>query len=212
MNRLIAQFRALPRAARWALAATLAILAYFVVVEPTLDATNRLTARNDQLAAGLKQEAALKAADSPQGRAIADGQRSFGQPLLPTDKAATPDAIHRVVDAVLTRHGVTKRTKNERQIPIQGDNLTALLGPDAQRLTVDRLVLDVTFEATPETVAAIVAELEQAKEITAVARVEMRKAEAGRGAAAEPAPGRFVKATISPESWIVSGAAAGGSP
>jgi hypothetical protein len=212
MENLFAQYRALPRAARWALLATAGILLYFLAVEPTLDATNRLNVRADQLALGLRQEAALKATDSSPGRAIADGLQAFGQPVLPTDKAAAPDAIHRIVDAVLTRHGITKRTKNERLLPIRGDELTALLGPGTSpQMAVDRLVIDITFDAAPETVVAILGELEQAHEITAIARVEMRKADAGRSPGAAPeSSSRIVKATISPEAWIAYEAPAGG--
>lgn len=198
---LISKVQGLPRAARWALAAAVVIAAYFLIVEPALDAANRLNNRADVLAAGLAQERDLLVSDSPKGRVIADGEKYFGEPLLPTDPANRAEAIHNVVDETLKQHGVTKRTLTERQIPMRPEEAALLSGkPEA---TGDRLMLEITFEASPETIMAIVSELEQAKEVAAVTRVEIRRADTGRDKGSAPV-GRVLKATIVPESWLIT--------
>jgi hypothetical protein len=202
---LIARLRALPRAARWALGAAALIAVYFAIVEPTLDATNQLNNKSDVLLSGLRQERDLLVNDSAKGRVVADGQRYFGEPLLPTDPANRAEAIHNVVDEVLNKRGVTKKTLTERQIPMRPEEAAALSGkPDA---IGDRLILDITFEASPEAIMDIVSDLEQAREVAAVSRVEIRRADTGRDKGAAPV-GRVLKVTISPESWFISKPAA----
>jgi hypothetical protein len=99
---------------------------------------------------------------------------------------------------------------------MRGDEVAALIPSGAAGAGVERVVLDLTFEAPPETVMAIVSELEHAREVAAVARVDMRKAEARSGESGGGGSGeRTVRATISPEAWVLTGptlASPGGSP
>ncbi len=199
---LLARFQSFPRAIRWAILGAAVIILYFAVVEPVLDLTNRFSAKADLLAASLRKIRALQSADSDQGRVLASGQASFGTPLLPIDPANTPDAIHHLVDRVLETQGVSVRTTNERRIPLRDEEFNILAGGAG---SIDRFILDVTFDATPETVTAIVAQLEQSPQVAAVSRVEVRRPEAGRSGSSGAAPaGRTVKATVSSEAWIVA--------
>ena len=84
----------------------------------------------------------------------------------------------------------------EAGAPLRDANADTLAGPGNR---VDRFILDLTFEATPETAAAVIADLESAEEVAAVGRVQMRRVEAGRG---ERSSGR-IRVTLSPEAWIL---------
>jgi hypothetical protein len=206
MNALLAKLKALPRAATWAIGALLLLVAYFGVIEPVLDATNAARSRADALAAGLQKERALTSTDSDQGRTLANGRRSFGEPYLPEHPDNKPEALHTRVDTILGDRGITTRVKNERRIRIAGDEAAKLLGPLAATSNVERLILDITFDASPETIASILSDLEQAKEVAAISRVELRRPDAtgSRGAAAPASGSRTVKATISAEAWVLS--------
>lgn len=214
MTKLFDKFAALPRSMKWLVVFLVVLVGYFVIVEPVLDATNRMNQKADSLAAGLKKEADLLSPESPDGRRLADGRRLFGEPMLPGDPAHRPEAVHDAVDRILEKHGVTKRTKNERRVAFRGDELAALMGGAAAgtQQAAERLILDIPFEATPETVTAIVSELEQAKEITLVSKVEMRRPDAGRDARSGTpvATGKTLKVTVSLEAWILTSGAPGG--
>lgn len=214
MSAITQKYNSLPRAARWLLLTVGVVVVYFGVVEPVLEATNAAKTRADLLATDLAKERALSSTDSEQGRVLETGRRSFGEPLLPEDKANKPETLHSVVDRILEEHAVAKSTKSERHIRIAGDEAVKLLGSLVSTMTAERLILDISFEATPETVTAVLAALEQAREVAAISRVEIRRQDAGRDprAGSSSSGSRIVKATISPEAWIVtpSTAAAGG--
>lgn len=213
MKKLIAQFGALPRSMKWAVLFALAMIVYFFGIEKVIDSTNRLNQKADSLAAGLRKEAELLSPDSPKGRVLADGRRLFGEPLLPGDPGSRPEAVHSVVDKILDKHGVTKRQKNERRVPFRGDELTSLLGSAATQKTAERMVLDITFDASQDVVTAIVNDLEQAKEIALISRVDLRRPDAmrdTRGSAAPASGSQILKVTITPEAWIVSASVGAG--
>lgn len=205
MNSLLLKYNALPRAGKWLLGALAVVVVYFGVVEPVLDATNTARSRADALAAGLEKERTLTSSDSDQGRILENGRRSFGEPFLPEDPGNHPEALHSLVDAILEKRGVSSRVKNERRIRIAGDEAVKLLGALAASSNLERLILDLTFEASPETITAILADLEQAKEVAAISRLEIRRLDVGGGRGAPAASGaKVVKATISPEAWILT--------
>lgn len=213
MNTLLQKYASLPRAGKWLVWTLVLVVVYFGVVEPVLTITAQSKSHADTLAAGLAREQALTSQDSEQGRILEDGRRSFGEPYLPEDPANRPEALHNAVDAILQKHNIGNRVKNERHVRMASDEASQLLGALAATSTVERLILDITFEASPDTVHSILAELEQAREVAAISRVEIRRPDVGGGRGAPPSSGtKTVKATISPEAWIVTTTAAGGAP
>jgi len=62
---------------------------------------------------------------------------------------------------------------------------------------IDRLVREVQFEGTPEQIAAVVSDLENAPEIAAVSRVQVRRGDQQDTAA------RMLKVTVAAEAWVV---------
>lgn len=210
MNALVKKYNSLPRSGRWLVWTLVVVVAYFAVVEPVLTLTASAKAHADALAAGLERERALTSTDSDQGRTLANGRLSFGEPYLPEDPANKPEALHKVVDEILQKHDIGNRVKAERHIRISSDEATQLLGPLAATSSVERLILDISFEATPDVVTAILADLEQAKEVAAISRVEIRRQDAGGRGSTAPSNSRIVKATISPEAWVIAGTSAAG--
>ncbi len=211
MSTLVRKFNALPRSGKWLVWTLVLVVAYFGIIEPALEMTAASKARADALAADLERERALTTTDSDQGRTLASGRLSFGEPYLPDNPANKPEALHNVVDAILAKHGIGNRVKAERHVRLPNDEAALLLGPLGAGNNVERLILDITFEAAPDVVAAIIAEFEQAKEVAAISRVEIRRPDVGgAGRGAVPSSGaKVVKATVSPEAWVLAGSSAG---
>jgi hypothetical protein len=205
MNALVKKYKNLPRSGRWLVWTLVLVVVYFGVVEPVLTMTASAKAHADALAAGLQRERALTSTDSDQGRTLAAGRLNFGEPYLPEDPANKPEALHKVVDEILQKHDIGNRVKSERHIRISTDEASQLLGPLAATASVERLILDISFEAAPEVVTAILADLEQAKEVAAISRVEIRRQDAGGRGSTAPSNSKIVKATISPEAWVIAG-------
>lgn len=221
MNRLVESFRSLPRSARWLITAAAGFVVYFLVIEPLLDRTNAYDAQADAVESNLRRAASLSDENSEDGRIVANGMRTFGLPHLPDAAAARPEAIQRVVDRILEDHAVTSRTKTERNATLTGDRARELAG-DAR---IERYVIEVSFEASQEAVAAIVADLERAPGVSAVSRVKIdRTAVRGTfvddfglanspvgGSGADGNGGGRVRATISAEAWVLIRPKAGSS-
>lgn len=199
MKRLVDSVMRLPRAARWAVLAAVVFGAYFLVVEPLLDLTNRHAAAADAIESNLRRAGELSSDDSDTGRIIATGIRAFGRPKLPTDPSARPEVIHRVVDDVLELHGVENRTKTERSSTLTGERARAL----AEGGRIERYIVEVSFDAPQEAVAGIIADLERSPEISAVSRVKIdRTAVGGRWGEESADEHGMVRATIAAETWV----------
>ncbi len=204
MNNLFDTFNRLPRAARWLLLFGAFVALYYLVLEPALDAANSARNRADRLETALRRERELLAINSQVGRELERGVATYGLPRHPTDPGARPEALQRAVNAILIAHGVGNAVYSERSGTIRADEAVAVVSPGAR---LDRFVLDVTFEATPETTVAILADLEKASEVTAVSRIKLDKSGAGR-ARTPSAGGRTVRVSIAVESWIAAPGAA----
>jgi hypothetical protein len=203
MSALLARYRALPRAARWLVLLGLVVAVVLLVVDPILKATADLNGRADAAAAALADERALAERWSSLGPIRA----TFGRPLPPGPEAQRKQALYARVNQVLDRHRIRPEI-TERTATLRDDLANRDLLQGAER--IDRLILDITFEAEPATVTAVLAELEQAPEIAAISRVQVRRADTGRGAAPGAGATRRVRAVLSPEAWVRVGGAAGG--
>jgi hypothetical protein len=195
---LLDRYGALPRSMRWLSWLVALLVGYFAVVEPLLDWRNTLEARADALAASLAREQELNSSSSSAGSTIAVSRAMFGVPLLPGPDAARKQAFSARVNAIFRDHHVTPRI-TERQTPVRDSQAASLVDPEYR---VERLVLDLSFEAPPETVTAILAELEKSEEVSAVGRLSVRKATEGQRPGAREAPSRVVRAQISVETWL----------
>ncbi len=197
--RLLELLNQLPRAAKWLVVFAAFIVAYFAVIEPTLNATNVARNRADRLEAALRRERALLATNSETGRMLSTGIRTYGLPRHPTDANVRPETLQRTASSILLDHGVENATYNERPSTIRTEEATAVVGSNNR---LERFVVDVTFETSPTEAMAILADLEQARDITAVSRVKIDKALNNRGRADDSSGLRIVRVTITVESWI----------
>jgi hypothetical protein len=215
MTAVMNWFQSLPRAGKWGALFVLACAAYFGLIEPAMLATSRLSAKAEALDESLSK---LNALGGSAGDAVA--LTSFGAPLLPGDPESRQDLVYNAVNSILARHGVRDRDITERQSPLRNEDATALLGStataatDGERPGVTRLILEITFDASPETISAIVADLEAAPEIATLSRVKFDRNSGGNGSRSSRGVGlgRNLRATIVPEAWVAtrqrSGAAA----
>lgn len=199
MNGLPAKLAALPRAVKWMLLAGVLIVLYFGVFEPTLAFSDRWNRRATELESALARDKELAGLEGD-GYRIQAAQSAFGEPVRPGQKDVTPEGLLRVVNAVLDQHGVGGRTVSESSSALTGDAALALGAGE-----IRRFILQVSFEADSATVAAVLADLEKAPEVAAVSRVRIDKASVRFGSDEDEAGnGGQVRATLSPEAWIVS--------
>ena len=192
MNAIFDRIRSLPRAARWGLSAGGVLLAYFIVIEPLLDRVNSTKARADDRLGALT---ALTRNPIGEGSSeLALGVRKFGAVELPGDPEARSLALNQRIAEVMKKHSIRYEITTRVQ-PMGSGPLKDAYG-ETER--IDRQVREVQFDATPENLSAVVADLENASEVAAVSRVQVRRGDQQDSAA------RLLKATLSVEAWVVS--------
>ncbi len=181
----------MPRAARWGLLFVALLASYFIVIERLIDQINKLNSKADDRIGAL-----VALTHDPSGSAadIALGVRKFGEVNLPGDEQTRSVAFNRRVSSILEKHKI-KDNSTTRKMTLGQGPLKDAYG-DGSR--IDRLVREVQFEATPEDISAVIAELENAPEVAAVSRVQIR-----RGDSRDTA-GRILKVTLSAEAWVLS--------
>ncbi len=185
----------LPRAVRWALVFGVFVLAYFFAIEPAIDQMNKWNAQSDVLTEALKnygkQEAELRAASD----AIKLGQRQFGEVALPGDPRTRPDEFRDAISRILDARGVDQRTISARSGSFtQGPLVDHVKGVSR----VEKQIADVSFLSTPETFAAVLADLEREKFVTSVRRAQVRQSEG------KEKVDRLLRVSLELETWTMS--------
>ena len=188
-------FSQLPRAVRWALVFGVFVLAYFLAIEPAIDQMNKCNAQSDVLTEALKnygkQEAELRAASD----AIKLGQRQFGEVALPGDPRTRPDEFRDAISRILDARGVDQRTISARSGSFtQGPLVDHVKGVSR----VEKQIADVSFLSTPETFAAVLADLEREKFVTSVRRAQVRQSEG------KEKVDRLLRVSLELETWTMS--------
>jgi len=227
-KRLIERFVLLPRAARWLVIGGLGIGAYFAVVEPVLDATAKLDAQCATKLARLAAVSRDHVMDSSVESDVKLGVQRYGLVSMPGAPKDRSDALNRRIAQVLMSHNVRDVTTTVKETPLSGNALarelsaagtgaaTGIGGDSGTDIRVDRLVTELQFEASPETVAAVVADLERSPEIATISRLQVRRATAANGGGNGGSNGgsggvnangskssgpRLVKAIVAAEAW-----------
>jgi hypothetical protein len=183
------QWKSTPRAVKWAGGAALILVAYFAL-SPLWTWMSHLDNTAFQLELALKRHANLSSDKSSDGAEIENIHEKLGAPQKPGK--LKPEAFARVVNGILDRHDV-KASTNERKVRLAPTTSEAL-----QMGAVDRLILEVTFEASPDVVVAILSDLEKAPEVAAVSRIRIDKSNSRDETA------QTVRATIAPEAWVLA--------
>jgi hypothetical protein len=195
MAELKARWQAMPRAMRWAVYALIGFAAYFALIEPAIDKTNALANRADIHEATLRAFTAEGGAQQKHVQTLELGMRRFGEVEFLGDESTRPLQFNAAVDRILREHAVSNAKSVTKPASLGQGVLTAKMGSEYR---VVRLVRDIEFDAPPEAVAAVVAELERTPVVATVSRVMVRRLEG-------KAPGdRSVHATITAEAWMAA--------
>ena len=208
MNALAQSWSKIPRALKWGVYALLVICLYFLVAEPALNYAGTFNTRADAIETSIRREKELASTDSGDGQLVAQGERFFGKPMFPTDPAARPETLYRVVDRILHQNGILEPSISERSV---GTQFRSEQTSGLSDRPIERFSLEVAFETTPKTATKIIEELEEAPEVTAISRVRIEKYSSRAGSKDSE---QTVRVTLAPEIWVLAGNASqsGGNP
>jgi len=193
LSTLSDKFASMPRAARWGLVGGAFILAYFIVIEPVVDATSRKASSNESKAAMIATHSKTAAAMQTAAEVRAQGVRKFGLVELPGDPEKRPLEFSQQVDAILKDHGIRESTSTSRTAPLGAGPLAAKIGADFR---VDRMMRDIQFACDPDAAAAVIADLERCGIVSTISRLQIRQAE-GKDKNA-----KMVRVTMTVETWL----------
>ena len=202
MSSLFQRFAALPRAIKWLVYLGLFLVGFFLVIRPAQNFSDTVSEKAKHLEDALAARNDFNTSDAGNGGIITALQGVYGTPLRPGG-GLNPESFRRVVNGILENHNITDSSINERP-RVQMSGLTPEQASALGIASVDRLILEVTFEASPEVVIAILAELERSPEIASVSRVKI-----DRSISRLSEDEHLVRATITPEAWIAAVSATG---
>ena len=189
---LLTTFKQMPRAGQWTTLALVGLVAYFAVIEPTVEKIGKLGGRAESRRAELVAfEKEQQTGDNARSR-VALGVSRYGEVLWPGDPESREAAFNRKIAEVLSRHGIKDQRATTRSSSLSKGPLLEAMGQGA---AVSRQISDLQFEATPEQVSGIVADLERTPEVAAVSRVQLRRVD-------EQDRARLLRANISVETWV----------
>jgi hypothetical protein len=194
---LVNWYRSLPRAMRWLVWFGVGLAVYFLGVERVVDVLAALHARGDQHLAVLERYEGAAEAIRRSGDIALLGVRQNGNVEMPGDPVSRPLEFDRAVAEVLKKHGISGETITTRTTPLNG-NYPLVKKAQRDNMRVDRLTKTLEFQAPPEVVVKVLADLEQNPKVTTISNVQMRAVES-RGA-----PTTSVSASITIETWIMS--------
>lgn len=196
MNNLPASWATFPRAVKWAVSFGVALVLYFALAEPMLNAWNKWNSLADAKEAQVRRfvegERSLKAT----GTSVLLGVSRYGRVEYPKDPELRAVEFNRVVSEVMNKHGVRNYTSTSRTATLPAN--APLAQAAGQDYKVERIVKDIQFDAEPEAVTAIIADFERQPVVSTLSRVQIRRADA------RDASSRTVKATLAVESWTIA--------
>lgn len=185
------RFRALPRAARWAISAGVVAIAMLVYADYVVALTVRWNERSEELLVNLSR------ASGGEGRlgrldTLRDVVRAVGPVQKPRRDAEAENAFNDIVSGVLKKHPVTRDSFSYRGASkLQGGLLARVTGRDVQKITGD-----LRFDATQEDAIAIISGLEDSPEIEAVTNLRLTRQANAKNK---------VTVDLTVEAWIESG-------
>lgn len=201
MNRftpIIASFRSMPRAGQWLAYLGILCAVFFAIVQPVVDALLSINGRADGALRELARHSAAGQARQQADAAVRAGTAALGVVAFPGDEAQRSEAFNRAINEVLARHHVVGGRISTRRAPLAASPLDAVAGEGRR---VDRLIMDLQFDGTPEQVSAVISDLESTPEIAAVSRIHLRREAGGDGGRALA---RTVRANLSAEAWLLA--------
>lgn len=196
MRSVSAMYADLPRAVKWLAWFIVLMVGYFAVVEPVLDFTQKYRTRAQTLESRIARLVSLGNEDTEEGRVSAQVLQSFGRAEPPRSSGEAVYLLTRRINVVLDEAGVEDRTQIEKRSTFRPR------GSDAR---FERIIIEVSFDARPETHTRVLSELESSPEVTAISRVRFdRSTRSGSNGS-----GRLVRGSIAVEAWAQAEAGAG---
>lgn len=172
------RFNELPRAARWAIIGTVAIVALLMYFDYLGKFADQWNSEADGIRSRVRQ-AALTNSELDGGRSMEDLISGIGVVKKPADEAKANEALTETVNAIIKRHAVSKDDfKIRRPARLPTGTLEKIVKGSNKR--VEKLTGELRFEATSENMLAIIAELESSPDIESVSHVRLNKL-SGRG-------------------------------
>ncbi|MCW5764528.1 MAG: hypothetical protein KIT68_00965 [Phycisphaeraceae bacterium] len=199
MNSLLARFKALPRAAKWLTAFVVFIGAYFLAIEPMLDAIRKYNVEADKIEAELAARRDTRDRVLNSAGEMERAMLAYGKPALPGKGADAAAALERRLNQVLAAHGVRETRKTFK------DPVPLTVGRE-QTPRYNRVAIELNFECDTTKLLAVLKDLERAPEVTAIGRLSVRRVNepAGRGAKGDSG---LLQVQMSPETWTLASAA-----
>jgi hypothetical protein len=194
---LLGRFQSLSRPTRWAIGGGLVIASYFLVVEPSVDATSRRLSASESTAAVIATHAETARAMPVASEVRAQGVRKFGLiELSRRSREAAPRVRPGRSTRSLKRHGV-RRSADALAAPRRSaQDRWQPRWPVTYR--VDRMMRDVKFAADPDAAAAVVADLERSPD----GARRSRACRSFRQADGRDRNAKMVRVTMTVETWL----------
>src|SRR5262249_11181020 len=159
----------LPRVVQWAIWAGAFLLVFLVVIKPALIISDRIETDASRLASAMARRSDLTSPGASDAGLITYSVAVSGTPLMPARGATALKAVTLcgVATIIILDIGVTAVTIERLLVRLSGDTASALGVP------IIRIIIEVTSEASPEVVSAVLADLERAPEVAAISLVKI---------------------------------------
>ena len=167
------RFNELPRAARWAIIGTVAIVALLMYFDYLGKFADQWNSEADGIRSQVRQAASTNS-ELDGGRSMEDLISGIGVVEKPADEAKANEALTETVNAIIKRHAVSKDDfKIRRPSRLPTGTLEKIVKGSNKR--VEKLTGELRFEASSENMLAIIAELESSPDIESVSHVRLNK-------------------------------------
>ncbi|CAG1003563.1 hypothetical protein PHYC_03075 [Phycisphaerales bacterium] len=197
MSMIVQRYRGLPRSARWLVWLLALVVAYFGLVERVLDFYAYWRAEGDRSEAGLVKLAEAGDIVKRAGNTALDGVKHFGGVDYPGDPNARVRVFNKAVTEILSKHSISGETSTTRTMPLTGN------GPLVKKLPanfrIDRVTRVLEFEAEPDAIVKVIADLEQSPLVSTISNVQIMRQAEGRDQSS-----RHVHASITVETWVMA--------
>ncbi|MFT3686331.1 MAG: hypothetical protein QM783_15660 [Phycisphaerales bacterium] len=196
-----ASYKKFPRAGRWGLWLVVAVVAYFGVLEPALDWSNRSAVAADRLEKALDARSRLGEEASSFSTSVERGIVAVGYPKTPRSNVNDPAGLlsQKTAD-IAQKHGVTVKRRTRRS-----NTTVNILEWNGSK--VERVMLELVVECDTERFIAFLKDLEALPDITTISSLRLNKVnETG----VSLADSTTMQITLVPEMWIVARSGGGG--
>jgi hypothetical protein len=190
---VVQRIAGLPRAARWCVYALVAIVAFYGVIDPLLGARASLVARAATARSTVDElERLLREREGSEQR-LGLATRAHGPARKPGEFEVERESITSAIERVQRAHGIVITSLEPRTSAAPAGEMQERFGGIDGELV--RLVYVMSFQAEPQVITKVLADLEAAPEIQRIGAVRITRT--GRG------EDRTLSARFEPETWAL---------